>query len=97
MSNKIGVIVSLGYGAGWSTWGDRKSAIDQELAKAIDDGVEFSVISAIAEKNWPSQYQGGLDQCVVEWLDVGTVFKISEYDGSESIEFNYGSDWMVAL
>lgn len=97
MSKKIGVIVSRGYGAGWSTRGDSKSALDQELAKAIDDGVEFSVISAIAEKNWPSQYQGGLDQCVVEWVDEGTVFKISECEGNESIEFNYASDWMVAL
>lgn len=32
MSDKIGIIYSPGFGAGWSTWGCEAMALDQELA-----------------------------------------------------------------
>lgn len=34
---QIGIIVSGGFGAGWSTWGEPEMALDQELARAIED------------------------------------------------------------
>lgn len=56
---KVAVLVSHGYGAGWSTWGERESCLDQELALAFLDGSSEETISAIAKKNWPDQYDGG--------------------------------------
>lgn len=86
---QIGIIYSPGYGAGWSTWGKEEMALDQELANAISSGSPAEQIRAIATKNWPDEYMGGLGDCKVEWVDEGTLFKINEYDGYESLEIGY--------
>ncbi len=96
MENKVGIIWSPGFGAGWSTWGCPEMALDQELAIVIDSGAPYAEILKVAEKNWPDQYMGGLDDCQVEWVDKGTAFSIDEYDGSESIEFADRKSWSVA-
>lgn len=96
MSDKIGIVYSPGYGAGWSTWGCSEMALDQELALAIDSELPYEQILAIAKKNWPDEYYGGLSDCVVEWVDKGTAFSIDEYDGYESIEFAQTKSWSIA-
>ncbi len=93
---KIGIIISDGFGAGWSTWGQPAMATDQELAHAIDKKLDFEVISAIAKKNWPKEYLGGLKDCYVEWVDKGTHYKITVHDGAESIEFQDSDIWGCA-
>ena len=80
--DQVGVAVSYGYGAGWSTWND-VSALDKRyneliLNKKWDEAIE------LADKE--NHYIGGLTDCVIEWLDKGTVFDITEYDGSEGLE-----------
>lgn len=92
---KIGIIYSPGFGAGWSTWGCAEMALDQELAHAIEN-LDNSTVIEIANKNWPESYKGGLGDCVVEWVDEGTMFQIDEYDGSESINFASTFEWQVA-
>lgn len=96
MDGKIGIVYSPGFGAGWSTWGDLESALDQELAHAIHNNESIDVIEQIANKNWPDQYTGGLSDCIVEWVEEGTQFVIDEYDGNESIVINSGDYWVVA-
>lgn len=76
--------------------GCEEMALDQELAQAIDDEESYEKILEIATKNWPDQYMGGLEDCVVEWADVGTAFSISEYDGYESVEYSETKYWSVA-
>lgn len=90
---EVAVIVSPGFGAGWSTWGERESCFDGELAQAILDGESGSEIAA---KNWPDQYGGGLHAAVVCWVPLGTVFEIVEYDGAESIVFVADKQYLVA-
>lgn len=92
----IGVLVSRGYGAGWSTWGDRNSALDKDLVAAFERKAPDEEITVIATKNWPDQYQGGLHDCEVVYLEEGTLFRINEYDGYESLETNTDIDWLVA-
>lgn len=65
MSDKIGVLVSYGFGAGWSTWNSPECATDQELVQAFEDNLSEDEIMAIAEKNWPDTYKGGLLDCKV--------------------------------
>ena len=96
MKGKVGILYSPSYGAGWSSWGDSSMAMDQELAKAIEEEAEFSEIKRIAEKNYSGQYFGGLRDLCVEWVDEGTQFRIEEYDGAESILFNTGDIWQTA-
>lgn len=92
----IGIIYSPGYGAGWSTWGKAEMALDQELANAISNDEPYSKCVEIAIKNWPGEYYGGLEDCQVEWVEEGTQFIIEEYDGNESIQFNYDNYWQIA-
>ena len=96
MSEQIGVLVSHGFGAGWSTWNSTDCALDQELAQAFESGMSEDDILAIANRNWPENYLGGLLDCSVHWIDKGTQFRITEYDGAESIEFNTPNHWSVA-
>lgn len=83
---KVAVIVSYGYGAGWSTW-----AVEPEAALFAPDVVAWieagrpddpEVIEAFGEKYGPA---GGLHQASIEWLPKGTQFMVDEYDGAESL------------
>lgn len=84
---KVAVIYSPGYGAGWSTWADNENAVKMvfcpRLAKAIVDKTEDPLL--VAEEEFPTEYTGGIEEAVVEWLEQGTLFEIQEYDGSESL------------
>jgi hypothetical protein len=94
MSKQIGILVSRGYGAGWSTWNSPECALDQELVAAIEAKLSYEEIEEIAKRNWPDAYTSGLHDCQVEWVDEGTAFRIEECNGAESIVFSY--DWQVA-
>lgn len=96
VDGKVAVLVSPGYGAGWSTWGNPESALDGELAQAILDGKSEEEVAAIAESNWPGEYQGGLYQCGVVWVPENSRFNITEYDGSESLNLEHESSWQIA-
>ena len=85
---KVAVIVSPGFGAGWSTWGNpatsQERAFDRGLGELIEAGKKTEA-KEYATQKWPEERWGGLYQCRVEWLAVGTKFTIHEYDGSESL------------
>jgi len=89
---KVAVLVSPGFGAGWSTWADAS-----EAALFAPDVVEW-VEAGRPESTDPVEafgkygYLGGLKDVVIEWVPVGTRFVIREYDGSESLEI-LGPDW----
>ena len=95
--NKVGIVYSPGFGAGWSTWGKPEMALDQELARAIEDKKKDDEILRIIKKNWPDEYCGGVKNLTVEWVDELTQFRIEGYDGSESILFNSDDVWNIAL
>lgn len=94
----VAVLVSQGYGAGWSTWnnGHPEIVFDPVLAQMVLDEVEYQQMVEYCEKRYPDCYLGGLQQLVVEWLMIGTNFRIDEYDGYESIEILGDIDWLVA-
>ena len=96
---KVAVLISPGFGAGWSTWaiGDRDELLfDAEIAQALLDGVDYGDIELLAKSKYPDQYLGGLDDLEVQWVDQGTEFIVEEYDGSESIRYKDGTIWSVA-
>ena len=45
---------------------------------------------------YPDAYTGVMDDLIVDWLPVGTLFRIHEYDGNESIEVKEDMDWLIA-
>ena len=87
---EVGVLVSYGFGAGWSTWSGyidaQFLAMDKTLVEmALNNTSADEVETYIKGVKGDVPYMGGWDDVEVEWLARGTVFVIEEYDGSESL------------
>ena len=95
--NKVAVLYSPGWGAGWFTWNTNhpECIFDPEIVKIVL-GEEYGNISTIAkDKFGPYFYTGGLPLSV-KWIDVGDSFVIEEYDGNETITTKDSFNWIVA-
>jgi hypothetical protein len=99
----VAVLFSPGFGAGWSTWNKDHPAIlfepivveyVQTYGKSMsrDDMIKY------LEDTYSGIYLGsGFDDLAIKWIPLGTRFKITEYDGSESIQVEDEIDtWYVA-
>jgi len=94
---KVAVLYSPGYGAGWSTWASENAEamlFDKDIVEAVLAG-NISLAARIAEDKYFA-YTGGAEDLTVEWLDVGTLFRINDYDGYESIEVYSDKSYNVA-
>ena len=98
LDGKVAVLVSHGFGAGWSTWNYQypEMLFDPVIVKMLDDGKSQDEILAYCAVKYPEGYFGGIDDLTVHWLPVGTHFRIHEYDGSESLEVKEDMHWEVA-
>lgn len=94
---KVAVLVSPGYGAGWSTWGSPSDALamDRDLVEAFLTGGREAV-TKVADRKYPDEYKGGLEDLKVVWVPKGARFEINEYDGYESLRIFSDKDGMVA-
>jgi hypothetical protein len=98
---QVAVMYSPGYGAGWSTWNPERfeeMLFDPQIADIRDRGDADweEKARAIALVKYPDTYIGGLTDLEVQWLPVGTQFRVLEYDGHESIEINSEITWITA-
>ena len=92
-NGEVAVLYSPGFGAGWSTWnsgdGDKAEFMmyDSQLVECVLNDKKDD-IPKILEKQFPGQYVCilGLKDLRVGWLRDGTAFRITKYDGSESVE-----------
>ena len=91
---KLAVLVSPGYGAGWSSWNtDHPDCLfNPTIVQWVLNGKNGDVPEVCGE----DFYYGGARDLVVHWVPVGTKFKIDEYDGNESILYEQDIQWMVA-
>ena len=94
---KVAVLYSPGYGSGWYSWNKERPEclFDPNIVAMVEAG-QHEQIEAYCETAHPDLYSGGAEQLKIEWLPVGTLFKIREYDGHETIEHQYTPDWLVA-
>lgn len=93
---KVAVLVSPGYGAGWSTWNSEPASVfDPEMAEAVLAG-DNARAETIARRKYPDAYTGGVGQLTVQWVAKGDRFEINEYDGSESLRVFGRDDGLVA-
>lgn len=90
---KVAVAYSPGYGAGWASWAKQDVMetllFHPDIIQMILDGREEEInedwlIEHFGEA-FRNVYIGGNDQLEIEWLPIGTLFRVHEYDGSESI------------
>lgn len=95
----VAVLVSPGYGAGWSTWtsvGGDVALHSPELVEAVEAGATADELKALVARLFPNAYKGGVAQLRVEWVKLGQRFRIVEYDGNESLERCEEVDWRIA-
>lgn len=118
----IAVLVSYGYGAGWSTWSPYKEiAYDRRVVEAflkwkaeapddLEDHMEdedevswYDILIVYIKKalenmgiNPDNLYMGGVEGLDLEWVPLGKLFQIHEYDGAESLVIFDESDWTRA-
>ena len=98
--NEVAVLYSPGFGAGWSTWAydekvKQECIFDPDCVFAILEG-DKQKAQTIAEKKWGEGGYWNTDKLEVTWVKRGQAFKIDEYDGYESIIFNYDVEWIIA-
>ena len=86
----VAVLISPGFGAGWSTWshGEDTEALlfDSRLVDAVLANMPIEEFTALCERLGYTNYMGGANDLEVIWLEPGTRFRILEYDGSETLE-----------
>lgn len=109
------VLVSYGFGAGWSTWGDSRLAYDKRIVefwlKHKDDKEWMNTVdiygSSFREESpahkeaakffesigYECPYMGGFSDIDLEWIPRGAKWRINEYDGAESIEYERNDTW----
>ena len=86
---KVAVLISPGFGAGWSTWADNEvkqmALFDRRFVYAKEAGVKDidSLVKEVIGNKY--MYTGGWEDVMIEWLPVGTAFTVEEYDGFESL------------
>lgn len=93
------VLISPGFGAGWSTWNNPKMAFDRRLIEAFERGISKEDMRALCvecgyKDSWGyPPYMGGFDRLKVIDIPSGMMFQIVEYDGSERIKLFDEDDW----
>lgn len=95
------VLISPGFGAGWSTWNIPEIAVDPRVIEAFERGVDEEEMLQLC-KEWGltdshgSLYMGGFDELEIVEVPAGTLFRVEEYDGNEYIAKFNEREWFRA-
>jgi len=94
----VAVLVSPGYGAGWSTWNTEypQCIFDPDVVAWVEGG-SVGPLPNLAEKYGCEYFCTlGAEQLLVIWIPQGILFDIDEYDGYEGIKYATDQTWKVA-
>jgi hypothetical protein len=71
---------------------------DPTLVEMAERGADESEVNAYIDSKFPDEYvyTGGWRDIQVVDIPAGTQFRITEYDGNESIEYSDRTMWNVA-
>ncbi len=91
---KVAVIISPGFGAGWESWSEQKGVcFDPILVEWIERGkVGDPPLDHYGEY---AIHDGGLRDAEIIWIEKGTVFRITDHDGDESLKI-IDIDYLIA-
>ena len=95
---KVAVLISPGYGAGWSTWNSayaEELCFDADIVEAVL-AEDYSKAKSVASLKYEGTYTGGCVDLDVVWLEKGVQFEVHEYDGHESLHFLGKRTYLVA-
>lgn len=99
---KVAVLYSAGFGAGWSTWhkGLEGLVFHPKIVDMVLNGRQNEIDGDWLAENLGEEYAdvycGGTDGLSIEWLPLGTMFRIDEYDGAESVVVFSPDDYIIA-
>ena len=97
---KVAVLVSPGFGAGWSTWDhnsrEENICFDAEVVQWVLDGMPNADNFMDATQERLNVYVSGMRDLVIQWVDPDSKFRIDEYDGSETIMWESPTYWETA-
>lgn len=92
------VLISPGFGAGWSTWEGAGLATDARLIEAFERGISKEEMKELCiDLGYGDVYMGGFGDLKIVEVPAGSLFQIREYDGSEYIEIFDESEWLRAM
>ena len=94
---RVAVLYSPGYGSGWYTWNQEfpELIFSPAIVKLVEQE-KFDELETYMELKYPEVFKGGMMDLEIEWVPVGTEFRIHEYDGSENIELKEDLNWLTA-
>lgn len=98
---RVAIIYSPQHGAGWYSWHRIEELLfDPELVDMIERGATGEEIGQYCMEHYETgdkpYYWGGADDLEIKWIPEGSLFRIDEYDGAESIVLQDDDDWIVA-
>jgi len=96
-AGRVAVLYSPDFGAGWYTWNKENPDMifDPTMVHYVLEE-KFAEAKAYAILKWPEAYIGTVEDLRVEWVLEGAEFRITEYDGNESVEFKDSAGWITA-
>lgn len=96
---EVAVLVSCGFGAGWSSWTqdeDEKAVLlfHRDLVNLVleDNRDQAAILAEVMTEC----YAGGARDLEVVWVPEGAEFYIHEYDGSETLRLKSNFKWQRA-
>ena len=98
VDGKVAVLYSPGFGAGWYSWNKHLPEIvfDSAIVKMVLEE-RFDELETFMTLKYPDVYLGGMRELEVAWIKEGRLFRITEYDGNEDIEYKDDDEmWMLA-
>ena len=109
---KVAVLYSPSYGTGWSTSNDTDLIntdallFDPEIVSLVEKHKNGEIshsnmcdkIMYYCDNKYGENvvYYGGVTDLTIAWIPIGKEFRITEYDGYESIEYKEYVKWSKA-
>ena len=93
---QVAVLYSPEYGAGWYSCHQIEELLFDPSIVAWLEAEETDKILSYVTLKYPDAYVGGLKDLSILWLPEGTVFRVDEYDGNESIYLKEQERWITA-
>jgi len=92
----VAVLYSPGFGAGWYSWHHIEELVFDPSIVTWLEAQDMDKIEAYLTLKYPDEYFGGVDKLTIKWIPQGTQFRISEYDGAESVQLLLNERYLTA-